>query len=398
MRSGIKVDRLRQLFAIVVAFTLTLPGGLKAQEEVQGVLSGQLLFEGLPADTGTVVLHRVTPEEAGPVDSVSVGEEGAFSIPLPNLPVPGSGESFFATSRYDGILYFGFQVLEPAHLEEDYSIRMFRTEPAPSGGVRFPLWIREVWIEEAPIGWQVTDAFIIMNPASATYVPGEPGGFVWQFPLPEGARSPREVESGPSPGSITFSEGTIRASNPMAPGESFVMVQYDLDSLSFDIPMPGEVEVARVILREPAPEVRVEGLARLPPEEMEFGVTYRQWAGQELADQVIRIRPGSEESVNLVAWGSVILALLLVTSGIWLVRRTPVPQPAGAGGQAGGSQSGGGSKSTGQGVSDARRRREILLEIARIDEEFGALSDPSQAEQERHRKLRRALMDELEQL
>ena len=372
---------------------------------MQAVLSGRLLFEGVPSDTGTVVLHRVTPEEAGPIDSVSVGPQGQFSFTLPHMPIPGSGEIFFAASRFEGILYFGFQVLEPSHLDEEYAIRTFRTEVAPPGGVAFPIWIREVWIEEAPMGWQVTDAFIVRNPGPVTYVAG-PGGAVWQYPLPEGARGFRVLEAGPAPGTVESVGGTLRATNPMSPGESFVMVQYELDSLAVDLPLPGEIGVARVILREPAPEIRVEGLARMPPEEIEFGVVYRQWMGQELRDQMVRIRPGSDEPSNLVAWLSVTLALLLVGSGVWFVGRSPNRASAGTGrdsrvGRAGAGgasradrQTGGARPSRG-GRPAGRVRKDILVDIARLDEDFGRIETPSKGERDRYDRSRRTLLAEL---
>jgi len=405
--------RLRLITAALLlnAMPAAIPAVAAAQQEVQAILSGRLLFEGLPSDTGTVVLHRVTPEEAGPVDSVAVGPQGQFSFTLPNMPVPGSGETFFAASRFDGILYFGFQVLEPSHLDEEYAIRTFRTEVAPPGGIAFPIWIREFWIEEAPMGWQVTDAFIVQNPGPVTYVAG-PGGAVWQYPLPAGARGFRVLEAGPAPGTVESVDGTLRATNPMSPGENFVMVQYELDSLAVDLPLPGEVGLARVILREPAPEIRVEGLARLPPEEIEFGVVYRQWMGQELRDQMVRIRPGADEPSNLVAWLSVTLALLLVASGVWFVRRTPSPVPGrsgrigGVGGlgeakggrttpeEGAGGWAGSGSRSR-TGRKDGRVRKDILVDIARLDEEFGRLETPSMDQRETYDRARRGLLAEL---
>jgi len=390
--------RLRLITAALLlnGIPAAMPVAAAAQEEVQAVLSGRLLFEGLPSDTGTVVLHRVTPEEAGPIDSVSVGPQGQFSFTLPHMPVPGSGEIFFAASRFEGILYFGFQVLEPSHLEEEYAIRTFRTEVAPPGGVALPIWIREFWIEEAPMGWQVTDAFIVQNPGPVTYVAG-PGGAVWQYPLPAGARGFRVLEAGPAPGTVESVGGTLRATNPMSPGESFVMVQYELDSLTVDLPLPGEVGVARVILREPAPEIRVEGLARLPPEEIEFGVVYRQWMGQELRDQVVRIRPGSEQPSNLVAWLSVMLALLLVASGVWFVRRAPKHAAAGTGGggQAGRVGGAGGDRPSRGGRQAGRVRKDILVDIARLDEEFGGKATPSKGQRDRYEQTRRTLLAEL---
>jgi len=406
--------RLRLINAALIGAALppfvmsaVVPAPVAAQEEVQAVLSGRLLFEGLPADTGTVVLHRVTPEEAGPIDSVSVGAQGQFSFTLPHMPVAGSGEIFFAASRFEGILYFGFQVLEPSHLDEEYAIRTFRTEVAPPGGIAFPIWIREFWIEEAPMGWQVTDAFIVQNPGPVTYVAG-PGGIVWQYPLPQGVRGFRVLEAGPSPGAVESVEGMLRATNPMSPGESFVMVQYELDSLVVDLPLPGEVGVARVILREPAPEIRVEGLARLPPQEIEFGVVYQQWAGQELRDQMVRIRPGSGDPSNLVAWLSVTLALLLVASGVWFVRRDPRPASAGSGqvrqaagpgrAEGGPTPTGGGARAgsrSGAGQIVGRVRKDILVDIARLDEEFGRIEAPSKGQREAYDRTRRGLLAEL---
>ncbi|MEX1256073.1 MAG: hypothetical protein WEG36_00490 [Gemmatimonadota bacterium] len=363
---------------------LGIPWAAQGQEEVQAVISGQLLWDSIPADTGTVVLHRVTPEEAGAVDSVTVGNEGRFTLTLPGVPVSGSGETLFAASRFEGILYYGRIIEAPADLDSLYTIRTFNTEPAPPGGIAFPVRTRELWIEQGPMGWVVTDRFVLANPRSVTYVPDGAGGVVWRYPLPASLRTFRVIEAGPAAGEVRFEGGSLLTTNPVTPDGSYYWIQYELDSLSVEIPLPGEVETALLIARESTPPFTVEGLAGIAPEEIGLLSTDRVWFGQGLRDQVVRIRSG-RETPQVMGWLSVALALLLVLAGVWVVQR---------GGR--GSSKGAAASGPGPAVAPARLRRDVLVEIARLDEEFRASAGKEKGGEGRYRRLREALLAELE--
>lgn len=339
------------------------------------VLSGRLLVSGVPADTGTVVLHRVTPAEAGDIDSTSVGADGGFSFRLPNLPFPGSGEVFIASTRFDEILYVGVPISDPIQLDSLYAIRAFPAQIVPPEGMTFPVSRREVWVDEGPIGWQITDVLEIRNSQAMTLVPLVDDGPVWRYPLPSGAIGARILQVGPSAGLARVDGTTLIASNPVIPAENYYIVQYDLESIEFDIPLPGETGLIQVMVREPAPAIRVEGLARQPSEEIEVGASFMRWAGQTLVDQNISVRLGEEGGSTAVVWMSVALALFLAGAGSLVIRRDPVPAVP---------------------WTSVRMRKKILIDVAKLDEVYAGLERSNPKEEARYRRRRSALVRELE--
>ncbi len=361
---------------LLLAVVAGAPRGLAAQEEVEAALVGELLLAGLPVDTGTVVLHRITPEEASDIDSTAIGAGGGFRLDLPHLPVPGSGEVFLASTRYEGVLYAGAPITDPLQLDTLYTIRAYPSVTAPVGGMSFPVSRREVWVDEGPFGWQVTDVLEIMNSDAATRIPAAAGGAVWRYPLPADAIGGRILQVGPSAGPARVEGTTLVASNPVLPAENYYVVQYDLESIEFDLPLPGETGIVQVMVREPAPPVRVEGLARQPSEELEFGATFMRWAGQTLRDQSIAIRMGEEGGPTVLAWTSLGLALVLVAAGSVAIRGRDASVP----------------------VSGRRRiRRDIVVDIAKLDEAYAGIEQQSRGARARYRKRRRALVSELEE-
>jgi hypothetical protein len=333
---------------------LLFAGPLVAQEEVQASLSGQLLLAGVPADSGTVILHEVSPEVARAVDSTQVRSDGTFTFSLPHLPIPGSGEVYFVSSRRSGVLYLGPVIGEPATLDSLYVVAAFPSVPAPSGGIRMPITLREIWIQEGPLGWKLTDTFILTNPSPETLVPFGDTGIVWQYPLPEGAQGVRVLEAGLQPGVLRAEGSSIVLSKPLVPGSNRVIVQYDISSLDFDLPLPGEVELVRVVMEEPIPPVQVHGLARMEPAEVEPGVFVAYWAGEGLLDQTIAVRSGEEgSSVPVAIWLSIGLALLLALAGVWGASRNAA------------------SQSVAPFPVERRTRSAVLLDIAQLDQDFG---------------------------
>jgi len=364
-----------RVVTLLLAAAVAVPSGLRAQEAVDAVLYGSVLVSGTPADSGTVILHRVTPEEAGRIDSTTVGSAGSFSFRLPNLPIPGSGEVFFASVEFDGVVYSGDPISDPVQLDSVHVIRAFPTREAPAGGFTFPVSRREVWIAEGPMGWEVTDVVEIQNPDSATFVPGEGDASVWRYPLPATALAPRVLQAGPVAGPARVEGTTLVAGNPIVPAANYYVVQYDLESLEMDLPLPGQTGLVQLLLREPAPAVRVEGLQRQPPEEIEFGTSFLRWAGEALQDQTIAVRLG-EEGSGAGAWLVVAAALSLVLIGAasLLARRRSILAPAGA----------------------ARRlRKDVLVDVARLDEEHARAGAGDSRATERYRRLRAQLLEEL---
>jgi hypothetical protein len=363
------------------------------------VLEGTLFLAGVPADSGTVVLHRVTPEEAGPVDSVQVDEGGRFRLPLPAPPSPLSG-TFFVTHRHDGVAFFGRPLTSLEQVEASYEIRAFPSRPLPAPGTagpgageagapsgRFVVSFRNLFIEEGPEGWRVTDVFEVGHADEVTWTSPDPEGGVpvWSHPLPTEARNVQASESDVSVASLRLDRGALEVHAPFPPGDRLFVVRYDLPSLETSIPLLGRTGAVEFLVREPAPAMRVEGLLADAPVELERGSLYRRWWGEDLTDAALRVRLGEEPELP-VAWIAVGLAFLLAGMGSWAVMRrsgppapvsapegTPVPGPRptrGPGaGQGTGPGAGGGAPA---GRPRPRTRRRILLEIAHLEEATAA--------------------------
>lgn len=358
--------------------------------------------DSVPLQQGTVVLHRVTRQEAGEVDSVSLGDDGRFEFLLPAIPDPeGRGDVYFASIRHQGIFYFGGAITRAVQLDSLYRIEVHDTVGAPAGGAGLPVSHRTVFLEEGEERWEVTDLFELHNDRGRTVV-GAAGGVTWTYPLPEEARDFRAGQGDFPPDAVGFAEGEVRVSAPVPPGRRVFVVRYTVPSLELTIPLPGSTEVMELLMREPAPAVEVPLLEAAPPVELEPGATYRTFTAEELQDTAIRIRPGEEERSFPVEWLAVILALVLAVAGLVAVgmgrrERPPGGSPrAGPGPSPRGERSSGGERDpAGEAPDEGATRQELILEIARLDEAFEATDDPTPDEEARYRARRERLIERL---
>jgi len=320
------------------------PGTGGPREPEVRVLSGRVLVGDRPADTGTVVLHRVAGGSSGEVDSVAVGPGGQFELALPE----GSGtgdEVFFATTRYQDVLYFG-QAITRLPSAGGYVIQAY--PKLPSGPDAWPLLqVRNVVATrpESGQGWAVADFFELLNSAPATLVSGGTGP-TWSHALPLEAVNARADESDLSPGMASFRDGRVHVSAPIPPGQSVYVLRYDIPGDDFGIPLEVTTGSVELLVAEPAGDLTVTGLAAVEGVELE-GVRYRRFAGRDLAPSVVTVTGGETRMPfgprSLVA---VFLTLVLAGAGALVAGR---------------------SRSADR--SPGRRRRRVLLDIARLDED-----------------------------
>ncbi|MDT8342096.1 MAG: hypothetical protein RQ751_11345 [Longimicrobiales bacterium] len=331
---------------------------------------------GLPG--ATVVLHRVDPLDAGEVDSLRADDEGRFRFRLPTVPDPGGrGEVYFASVRHQGVLYFGPPVATAAELDSLYRILVHDTAVVARSGAPLVPTVRYLLVEEAANGWQVTDLFQLVVEGERTLVAAD-SGVTWRYPLPPGHRN-LQVGGGDVPaGAARVEDGDLLVSAPLPPGPRQLIVRYQLDSLAFDIPLPGGVEEMDVLVREPAPPVEVEGLTATESVELEPGARYRRYAGVGVPDAVLRLRALPAERPFPVAWVAVALGLLLAVVGGVVIQRTPARGAPAARTASAPSPEGG-------------SREELVRQIALLDEALEGL--PPGGERERLRHRRRALVN-----
>lgn len=364
------------LFLLTVGPAL-LPASSRAQVPAEPVLRGRVLLEDSVLRRGSVVLHRVSTELQGEVDSVAVDGEGAFSFRLPSVPDPGRSEVYFASVRHAGILYFGKAITLPIQLDSLYEIHAYDTVTAPPGGMTVAVQARNVFLEPGEGGgWRVTDLFQVRNDQPRTVVAME-GGVTWRHPLPPEATDATVAEGDFASPGAEAGDGALAVTAPLPPGERLFVVRYTVPDPFLSLPVVGPTELLEVLIQEPAPALQVAGLEAAPPVEMGEGVTFRRLLGADLQDGTLDFVEAEGTREPPVRWLAVLLSMVLAGVGVWAVRQgSQVPRRA-------------------REAPRVAGRQGIILEIARLDEAFEANADPSPEERGAYEARREALLRRL---
>lgn len=364
------------LLALLLATGLPPGSRILAQVPADPVLRGRVLLGDSAPGTGTVILHRVSSDSQGEVDSVRVAADGSFAVRLPAVPDPERSEVYFASVRHAGILYFGKPVNLPVQLDSLYEIRTYDTASAPPGGAVLTVQARELFLESLEGGrWQATDLFQVRNDASRTLVAPE-GGVVWRHPLPERAADAEVRQSDVLSGGAEIQDGALVVTAPLPPGERLFVVRYAVPDPFLVIPIPDRTEALEILVQEPAPLLEADGLLPGEQVELEPGMTYRRLTGAALAGTVVRLTEGRAPAEPPIRWMAVTLAAVLAAVGLWAV----------SSGSPGGAA---------RASAVPRDRRSLILEIARLDEAFASGASPTAEEREAYEARRRDLIRRL---
>ena len=325
-------------------------------QQAPPILDG-IVFEGdSPLDAGTVILHRVSPEASGEVDTVTVGPGGEFQFLLPAVPDADiQGEIFFASIDFEGVLYFGPAITALEELDSLYVVRVFPVEEVPREGVSLPVEVRTMFIEFAGDEWVATDLFAIDNRGTRTLV-AEEGGVVWSYPLPPGATEPELGEGDMPPNSVTFEGGRVLVSAPLPPGDRLLMIRYRLATLDSTIPAPGRTEVFELLVKEPFPPLRVEGLEPVDVVALGPGSSYRRYGASELVDVVLTLVETEDRGPPPLEWLALLATVMLAAGGFLAYARPRRRALAGP--------------------DPGLGREALILEVARIDDALAEAAEP----------------------
>ena len=333
------------------------------------VFAGEVRIGALPADTGTVVLHRVSPLFTGSIDSVAIADGGRFEFVVEAATDSAGADVYFASVHRDNVLYFGAPVTGPGDLAETYVVQAYSSVGA-SAEVRLPVRVRNVFVEKADPepGWEVTDLFEVENDTDVTIVASEEGA-AWSHALPPGAVDFAVGRSDVPPEGASFSGDRVFVSTPVPPGERVYLFHYRIPEERFTLPMEAATGSMEMLFREPAGALTVTGLAAMGPMELE-GATFRRYAGRELAPSLVAVSPGTP----LAPGGSMpviaaLLGLALTVAGSLLVFRARAHGARAAAG----------------------RRRGVLIDVARLDEAWHEGEITVEEYERRRRLLLRAL-------
>lgn len=354
---------MRAVLAVLLALA---PVAAHGQVPATATLEGTAFVGDTVMSSGTVVLHRLSEDVQGELDSLGVADDGTFAFQLPEVPDPARNDVFFASIRHQGVLYFGPAITEAAQLDSIYRIQTYDTLMAPAAGMTLPLQSRSVFFEPDSVGWRVTDLFQLRNDESRTIVSRE-GGRIWSHPLPAEARDVRAGEGELAFDAIQYADGEVVVRAALPPGERLFVVRYRVDDPEISIPTTGSTESMDVLVREPAPPLDVEGLQLMDRVELEPGSTYLRFSGTDLPASSVRITETEDTEPPRVEWAAVILAFLLTGAALYVLRPSTATKKVPAG--------------------PPVSREAMVRQVALLDEEFeaGEASDEARLEYERER-------------
>ena len=130
------------------------------------------------------------------------------------------------------------------------------------------------------------------------------------------------------------------------------MIRYRLENIGSTIPAPGITESFELMVREPAPSLRVDGLEFLDVVPLGPGNPYRRYVGSEMVDVEITLVETEEEGTLPLEWFALLVTGMLVVGGFSAYARPRRRVAAGLG----------------------MSREALILEVARIDDELAEVS------------------------
>jgi len=192
-----------------------------------------------PVSGAWVVLHRVGPKRAGPLDSVQSDARGRYAF---NYTRTGSPDAvYFVSAFYDGIAYFTPPLAEGKVSGDDGEIAVFDTTSK-----HVPLSLRGhhvvVSAADANARRSVVEVYDLSNDSSVTRVAAgdTPSTATWATHIAPGATDFRVGQGDISGQAVSVKDGVVSVFAPLAPGIKQLSFSYTLPANSFPLKLPLE--------------------------------------------------------------------------------------------------------------------------------------------------------------
>jgi hypothetical protein len=251
---------------------------------VRGMRSGET-----PVAHQTVVLHRVGPDRAGPMDSTRTDADGAFSFRY--RPTGDTTAVYFVSTSYGGVAYFTAPLRAPVVRGDDARLTVFDTTSGPVAirvGGRHLVVGTPLPDGRRPIG----EVYDLENDSTVTAIARDSLSPVWTAHIPDAATSFQLNRNGDlAPGAVSLHGNQVGLLAPLGPGIRQLAFTYDLPASAFplDIPIERQTGVLEVLVQEPRAHVTGPRLRELAPVSTE-GRTFRRMLAQDVAaNTVLRV-------------------------------------------------------------------------------------------------------------
>jgi hypothetical protein len=283
----------------------------------------------VPVANQWVVVHRVGPDRAGPLDSTRSGVSGRY-----HLHYRASGDSsalYFVSTTYDGVAYFTAPLRAPVVAGDDGTITVFDTT---SGPVAIRLGGRHLIVGAAeangrrPIG----EVYDLQNDSTVTVVARNGVTPVWSAFLPRAATGFELNTNGDlAAGAISRRDTLVGLFAPLSPGIRQLAFTYQLPASAFplNVDFRQGAGVFELLVQEPSAKVTGARVREMSPVSTD-GRMFRRFLAQDVpVNAVIRIdvprMVGGER--NTVYLGIGIAFLIVMTIALFVAGRRTRPAP-----------------------------------------------------------------------
>jgi hypothetical protein len=274
-----------------------------------------------PVTGAWVVLHRVGPDSAGPLDSVRSDPRGHYSF---NYTRTGSSDAiYFVSASHDGIAYFTTPLAEGKVSGNDGEITVFDTT---SGRVPMSLRGHHVVVSAADANARrsIVEVYDLSNDSTLTRVAkGEtPAGATWQTHVVNGIGDFKVSQGDISAAAVSYANGVVSVFAPLAPGIKQLSFSYSLPAKSFPLKLPIETEtgIYEILIEEKAGSVIAPHMKEMEPVTVDER-NFRRFLGSDLPENSVAvidlpapppthsIDPRVLVAITLVIGGTMVLAL-----------------------------------------------------------------------------------------
>jgi hypothetical protein len=274
-----------------------------------------------PVTNAWVVLHRVGPDSAGPLDSVRSDARGRYSFKYMRT---GSDEAiYFVSASYAGIAYFTPPLAEGKVTGDDAEIVVFDTT---SGHVPISVRGHHVVVSgvDANARRSVVEVYDLSNDSSVTRVAigDKAENATWRAHLIPGATDFRVSQGDVSAAAVSFANGTVNVFAPIAPGFKQLSFSYSLPANAFPLKLPSEAEtgVYEILIEEKIGSVTGPNLKEVDPVTVDER-NFRRFLGSDVPQNSVAvidlpappptrsIDPRFLVAITLVLGGSMVVAL-----------------------------------------------------------------------------------------
>jgi hypothetical protein len=213
-----------------------------------------------------VVLHRVGPDGAGPIDSTRSDARGRYSFRYVRT---GSADAvYFVSASHDGVAYFTAPLAEGNVSGNDGEVIVFDTTSK-----HVPMTVRGHHVVVSAVDANgmrsVVEVYDLSNDSSVTRIAASdrPADATWQTHIPVAATG-FQVSQGDIPSSaVTYLNGVVRVFAALAPGIKQLSFSYSLPAKSFPLTLPleGDTQIYEVMIEEKVGHVTAPRLKEVDP-------------------------------------------------------------------------------------------------------------------------------------